>query len=70
MLKKQEEVNIVREEVAGTTALLGPLLEGVLEDRLEGEGAVGVRGWMDPKLLIMNDLFSKLSTYVHEMKKT
>ena len=52
----------MREEVAGTTALLGPLLEGVLEDRLEGEGAVGVRGWMDSKLLIMNDLFS---TYLH-----
>ena len=48
----------MREEVAGTTALLGPLLEGVLEDRLEGEGAVGVRGWMDSKLLIINDLFS------------
>ena len=53
----------MREEVAGTTALLGPLLEGVLEDRLEGEGAVGVRGWMDSKLLIMNDLFS---TYLHQ----
>ena len=47
MIPKQEEVNIVREEVAGTTALLGPLLEGVLQERLEGEGAVSVRGWMD-----------------------
>ena len=41
---KQEEVNIVREEVAGTTAMLGPLLETVLEDRLEGENGVSVRG--------------------------
>ena len=48
----QEEVNIVREEVAGTTAILGPLLEGVLEERLEGEGTVGVRGRKDNSLLM------------------
>ena len=48
----QEEVNIVREEVAGTTAILGPLLEGVLEERLEGEGTVGVRGRNDHSMLI------------------